>query len=136
MLKYMVFILTGTLLLQLQVATANVAERYYQNKWCRNRNGIVERRYLDGTRADCVFEDKEKGQKYAIEFDFPKKWAESVGQSLYYAVMERKKSGTYVRPGIVLIIKNQGEYRYVRRLVVVSFITGIRLWIIEDIYNE
>ena len=54
-------------------------EHYYQNIWCREHNGITEYILADKTRVDCLTKDM------AVEFDFASKWAESVGQSLYYA---------------------------------------------------
>lgn len=53
----------------------------------------------DGTRADCIT------QTHAIEFDFDKKWAESLGQALHYAQQTGK------RAGVVLIMERGGEKR-------------------------
>ncbi|MCK4758833.1 MAG: hypothetical protein KAT69_02225 [Candidatus Aminicenantes bacterium] len=64
------------------------AEKDYQQEYCK---GIMEFRLPDRTRVDCLTED------HAIEFDFGKKWAEAVGQSLHYA------AHTGRRAGIVLI---------------------------------
>ena len=68
-------------------------ERYYQSQWCAEHNGIMEYRLDDGTRVDCLTET------HAIEFDFAPKWAESIGQSLYYGAKTDKT------PGIVIIIE-------------------------------
>ena len=56
------------------------------------------------TRVDCLAKD------YAIEFDFAKKWAEAVGQSLYYSKMTGKK------PAIALILTSLTDYRYLKRI--------------------
>nr|WP_320010583.1 hypothetical protein [uncultured Desulfobulbus sp.] len=52
-------------------------EKYYQNKWCREHRGQSEVVLSDRTRADCITAES------AIEFDFGKKWAESLGQAFY-----------------------------------------------------
>ena len=59
-------------------------EKYYQTKMCNKLGGIIEYRLKDRTRVDCLTDD------YAIEVDFAKKWAESVGQSLFYAQMTKR----------------------------------------------
>ena len=40
----------------------------------------------DFTRVDCLTD------KYAVEFDFANKWAESIGQALHYQLMTGKKA--------------------------------------------
>ncbi len=58
----------------------------------------------DGTYCDCVTDD------YAVEFDWGKKWAEALGQSLHYARLTGKKGG------IVLILLSPKERRFLERL--------------------
>jgi len=53
----------------------------------------------DKTRCDCLTET------HAIEFDFGSKWAEAIGQALYYAIHANK------RAGIVLVLEKK-DYRY------------------------
>jgi len=79
-------------------------ERYYQTKLCKKLGGKIEYVLSDKTRVDCLT------KKYAIEVDFGKKWAEGIGQSLYYAEMTGKK------PAVALIIDKKSEQRYLRRL--------------------
>ena len=57
----------------------------------------------DRTRVDCVT------ATHAVEVDFGAHWAESIGQSLYYALH------TGLRGGVVLIVRPD-EYRYWLRL--------------------
>ncbi len=77
-------------------------ESWYVKKFC---TGQVEYRLPDATRVDCLTAD------YAIEFDFAKKWAECVGQSLYYADMTGKK------PACFLIIEDiNRDQKYLQRL--------------------
>ncbi len=75
-------------------------EKYYQEVWCKEHGGEIEHVLPDGTRVDCLTED------YAVEFDFAPKWAESIGQSLYYA------SKTSRRPAIVLIIETGKDFKH------------------------
>lgn len=53
----------------------------------------MEYKLEDNTRVDCLTPD------YAVEFDFASKWAESIGQSLYYAQKTKRK------PAVVLIMQ-------------------------------
>lgn len=93
-------------------------EKDYQNKWCAQNDGIPEYILPDCTRIDCITET------HAIEFDFAGKWAESIGQALYYSFMTNKK------PGIVLIIENpEKEEIYLKRLKTVCCRLGIDIWV-------
>ena len=91
-------------------------ERYYQEQLCKALNGEMEVVLADGTRVDCLSDE------YAIEVDFASKWAESVGQSLYYAKMTGKK------PAIALIIEKPQEKRFVKRVKVLTQIYKITLF--------
>lgn len=83
----------------------NEAHKYkeadYVNAYCK---GIVEYKLPDKTRVDCLTDE------YAIEFDWAKKWAESIGQSLYYA----KKTGK--KPAVAIIMKSPADEKYIRRI--------------------
>jgi hypothetical protein len=79
-------------------------EKYYQNQWCAQHNGQAEVILPDRTRCDCLTDT------HAIEFDFGPKWAEAIGQSLYYGLQTGK------RPGIVLILEQESDYKYWIRL--------------------
>ena len=92
------------------------AEKEYQNTWCKKVNGITEYRLADGTRVDCLTD------QYAIEFDFAQKWAEGIGQALYYADMTGRL------PGVVLILEEDGDVRYLDRLQRVADRYGIVVW--------
>lgn len=62
------------------------SESSYQHAWCAAHNGIEEFENKDYTRVDCLTD------KYAVEFDFANKWAESIGQALHYQRMTGKKA--------------------------------------------
>ena len=77
----------------------------YQHAWCSANGGVEEFQNKDYTRVDCIT------KKYAVEFDFANKWAESVGQALYYGIMTGKK------PLVVLILENpQKQMIYYQRV--------------------
>ena len=73
----------------------------------------------DRTRVDCL------NKTYAIEIDFAKKWAEGIGQALYYAKRTGKK------PAVALIVDLDSDIRYIKRLETVSRFYGIRIFLIE-----
>ena len=95
----------------------NQNEAYYVNQWCTSNFGRKEAVLWDLTRVDCLAKD------YAIEFDFAKKWAESVGQSLYYSKMTKKQ------PAVVLILQNITDYIYVNRIERMNL--GIKIFLIK-----
>ena len=78
-------------------------ERYYQDIWCAQQNGEVEKIMDDRTRCDCLTVDM------ATEVDFAKKFYEGIGQALHYSM----KTG---RPGgLLLIVEDKGDWKYVDR---------------------
>ena len=94
-------------------------EKVYQMYWAEKNNAVATEYILpDKARVDIVTKE------YAIEVDFAYKWAESVGQSLYYAEMMKLK------PGIVLIVEDIKDFKLVFRLRVLTEKYNIRLWII------
>lgn len=91
-------------------------EADYVNAYCK---GIVEYELPDHTRVDCLTDD------YAIEFDFAKKWAESIGQSLYYAKMTDKK------PAVAIIVKQPSDRHYIERIKKVD--KNIKIFVIKAV---
>lgn len=103
-----------------QAAAKGKRESEYQQVWCDQKNGVAEYRLPDKTRVDCLTEG------HAIEFDFGAKWAESIGQSLYYSLNTGK------RAGVVLILKKRNHYRYWLRLntTIDTYKLPIDTWVI------
>ena len=101
------------------VSAGDRPERWYQNDWCRQNNGVAEYRLPDRTRCDCLT------GTHAIEFDFAPKWAEAIGQALHYGMQTGRT------PGIVLIMTDRSENKYWIRLN--SIINHYKLPI--DTYN-
>ena len=104
-------------LYETQKMKPNQVEMYYENEWCTTDFGRKEVILWDMTRVDCMTKD------YAIEFDFAKKWAEAIGQSLYYSKLTGKS------PSIVLILKSPTDYRYVKRIERLD--NGIKVFLIK-----
>lgn len=110
------------ILLTLSVLTACSSikknEKYYQVKFCEDLDGVIEFSLKDKTRVDCLTDD------LAIEVDWAKKWAEAVGQSLYYAHMTKKQ------PAIALIVSSKDQ-RFIKRVNSLAKKLNIKIFIIE-----
>ena len=84
-------------------------ESSYQRAWAEQNNGICEYKNDDGTRVDCLTDT------HAIEFDFANKWAESIGQALYY------KYKTGKRAKVILILEHpETQMVYYQRVKALS----------------
>ena len=94
-------------------------EKDYQRYWCDKHTGELEYRLPDGTRVDCLIKD------YAVEIEYAQKWAEAIGQALYYAKITGRK------PGVVLVMREHGDERFARRLREVASQEKIKVWSIR-----
>lgn len=95
-------------------------EKYYQTKLCDDLGGVMEQSLPDRTRIDCLTDE------YAIEVDFARKWAESIGQSLYYAEIIEKK------PAVGIIARDdKKDKRHLRRLALLAKKYNIKIFKIE-----
>jgi hypothetical protein len=96
-------------------------EADYVNYACPRMNGEIEFILDDGSRVDC------ETDTHSIEFDFGKKWAEAIGQTLYYS------SKTGKQPGIVLIIAKENDWNNLEKIKNVAKKYGfdIKLWSIR-----
>ena len=99
-----------TLLALLSFSTLAQAKSTESSKWHEadfvdaHCMGEIEYVLPDRTRVDCLTDT------HAIEYDWGKKWAESLGQALFYSAMTGKKAG------IVLIVNPRTKERYLKRL--------------------
>lgn len=100
-----------------RLSAANLLEKDYQKAFCKSIGGQTEYVLPDKTRVDCLTKE------YAIEADFESKWAESIGQALYYATVTGKK------PGILIIVEDPETSAAVRRLKRMSVEFNITVWI-------
>lgn len=111
-------VIAASLLLCPAIASASVhPEREYQKAWCDGAGGTREFVLPDRARVDCLT------STHAVEVDFAPKWAEAVGQALYYSI-ETGRS-----PGILLIMEESGDERFLKRLMTVTGMTGITVWV-------
>lgn len=94
-------------------------ERYYQDIFAEAIRGKTEVVLSDGARVDIVTDT------FAIEVDFAYKWAESIGQSMYYSEMLNKKTG------VLLIMRNDKDDRYLNRLMKIAIKYSITVWVIN-----
>ncbi len=117
--KRAVLIFTAFILLCPQLHARPYKERAFQEAWCRRAGGVTEYALPDRTRVDCLTGD------FAVEVDFAHKWAEAVGQALYYSFMTKRK------PGILLIMEDEGDRRFLERAQVISKRLGITVWTVE-----
>lgn len=103
LMKNIILIYINTILLCLPCqAKHNYPEKWYQNEFCNGQKEVI---LPDKTRVDCLTID------YAIEFDFAEKWAECVGQALFYAEKTNKT------PACFLIIENpEKDLKHLKRL--------------------
>lgn len=99
---------------------AAALEKDYQTQWCNAHHGKMEVVLEDEARVDCVTKE------YAVEMEFAHKWAESIGQSLYYAMSLKKK------PAVALIADKDRDYRYIGRLRMVARKYGIKVFLVEE----
>ena len=75
-------------------------ETYWQDIIQKEIGGEKEYRLDDGTRVDLLFEDK------ACEIDWASKWAEGIGQSIYYGLKTERP------PLVILLAKKDGWEKY------------------------
>lgn len=106
-------------ILVLLSSAAFALEKDYQKEWCDRVGGEIEVVLDDGARVDCLT------QHYAVEFDFCHKWAEGVGQALYYGIKTGKK------PAVVLIC-GPNDDAYLARFKTVARKYKIMLWRMEE----
>ena len=76
----------------------------------------TEVRMWDGTRVDLM------NSEYAFEVDFARKWAEGVGQAVYYGHLTGKK------PALILLAQ-KNEARFVYRAQTTAAATGVRVFV-------
>lgn len=102
-----IFILIIVLLMSTKCYAKHLyLEKDYQCHWCNAKGGQLEYVLPDKARIDCLLPDK------AVEVDFAAKWAECIGQALYYGNMTNKI------PACLLIMENGAkDNKYLYRLI-------------------
>ncbi|MDD3477192.1 MAG: hypothetical protein PHI38_10015 [Sulfurimonas sp.] len=118
LLAFLYIFFENDLTLNQQEQSVKKNEKYYQSKMCQELGGKMEYILTDKTRVDCLTNE------YAIEVDFAQKWAEAIGQSLYYAHMTGK------RPAIGFIV-GDGDERYIKRVRTVADKFDIKIILLQ-----
>ena len=95
-------------------------ERYWQDVIQQETGGEKEYRLDDGTRVDLLF------PRQACEIDWADKWAEGVGQSIYYGLKTRRF------PLVILLTKKDGWEKYRDRVEY----CGIECWVFDTRTRE
>lgn len=91
-------------------------ESEYQAHWCNAKNGVMEYTLSDKARVDCLLPN------LAVEFDFANKWAECIGQAIYYGKMTNRQAAC------VLIMENgEKDLKYLKRLRRAAYRKGVNL---------
>ena len=90
-------------------------EAYYQHIAAKQLGGKTEHILPDRTRID-ILTDKE-----SIEVDWASKWAEGIGQALYYSAMTTKEAG------LILIMKSEKDERYIKRVQKIILIKSLKI---------
>jgi len=94
----------------------SATENDYSDVLANQLDGQREVRLWDDTRVDILTDE------YAIEVDWAYKWAEAIGQSLYYGIVTGKK------PMIIILIKdNTKDKKYIYRCQTICTKYGIKL---------
>ena len=104
-------LVTGVICLTAQTPTPESPavkkdEKYWQAIVAKELKGVTEFVLDDKARIDILTADT------AIEVDWAKKWAEGIGQALYYSAKTTKKAG------IVYIVQEDSDTVFVRRALV------------------
>lgn len=120
---FILIIISLTILSFINFKTPNTSynqdntERYYQLKIQEQIGGVTEYVLDDGSRVDLLLPNK------AIEIDWDHKWAEGIGQSLYYGIKTSRP------PVVLLLTDNQTNNKYsnkVRQCGVECWLFNIR----------
>lgn len=116
---YLVIIVLAAAL-NLSKAEGKKNEAFYRDAWAKANGGTTEVQMGDKTRCDIVT------KTHAIEVEWANKWAEGIGQALWYSFQTNKKAG------IVIIMSSEKDKKHLMRLR--SLIAGknlnIDVWVV------
>ncbi len=102
----------------------NYKESDYQKEFAKWIDGTTEFLLDDGSRVDILT------KIYAIEIDYAHKWAEGVGQALFYSLKTKRI------PGLVLILAKRKSYqKYIERVFIIVQEYNITIWTIDENLN-
>jgi len=119
----LVALLSTSTLAQTKSARPGSSDKWHEADFVRAYcSGEIEHVLPDRTRVDCLT------ATHAIEYDWGKKWAESLGQALFYSAMTGKKAG------IVLIVNPRTKDRFLKRLnkAIVDNKLNVDVWTVPN----
>ena len=91
-------------------------EKHYQNRFCYGQTEFV---LPDKTRIYCLTD------LYAVEVDFAQKWAECIGQAIYYAEMTGRQ------PACLLIIETDKDLKHLEKIRKLKDKYNLTVWTIS-----
>lgn len=91
-------------------------EAEYQKAWCDKRGGVMEYELPDKCRVDCLLPDM------AVEFDFANKWAECIGQAIYYGQQTNRQAAC-----VLIMERGEKDLKYLKRLRRAAYRKGVGL---------
>jgi hypothetical protein len=114
-------ILLLMLLISVTLFSQKKKEIYFQMKFANAMNADTEVVLEDDSRVDVLT------QTYAIEVDFAKKWAEGIGQALFYSEMTGKKAAVL----LITDSENNSDAKCLERLLKIAKKYNITVWTID-----
>ena len=93
-------------------------EAVYQKEWCTKHNGAIDYKLNDNSKVDCITDT------HAVEFDYGEKWIQAMRKSRHQSLNTGKA------PGIVLILENSKDKKYLHKLreITENRRLGIKIW--------
>ncbi len=108
-------------------AKGQLSEKQYSELVQRELGGQLEAPVPSG-RVDVLTD------YFAIEVEFARKWKNSIGQSLWYALNTSRKAG------IVLILENESDWKYVQQLTTTldysNLKSKVKVWIYPNDFKK
>ena len=111
--------------LALLIASATLTERFHADEIAAKLGGPTEVVLLDPSRVDVLTD------QWAIEVDWAPKWAESIGQSLYYAQATDREP-----VAILLVGRSDSDSVYWLRAKAASASAGVHVWTYNVVTGE
>ncbi len=91
-------------------------EAMYQRKWCEAKGGAAEYTLPDKARIDCLTPE------LAVEFDFANKWADCIGQAIYYGQQTNRQAAC-----VLIIERGEKDIKYLKRLRKAAYRKGVNV---------
>lgn len=123
-------------LLFIWIFSSLLTAAFGQTKWLEKDYADRIQELIGGEREFSVYSGRVDlvTDSFAIEIEYANKWKNSIGQALWYAVETNKT------PGIILILKDPKEYKYVIQLHTTLTYAGlaekVKVWRYPDDFEK